>query len=174
MGTGQKNSLGIIGSTEIIRIENIDNVMAKIDTGADSSSVWVSNIQVSKDGVLSFCLFGEENPLYTGETITRRDYKVAMIRNSYGVEQVRYRANLTIEINGQQLETTFTLSNRSNNNYPVLIGRHAISGRFLVDVSKNPPAKPKKRTNIEELRDIFKQDPYEFHRKYMEKRKEIK
>ncbi len=174
MGTKQKNNLGIIGSTEIIKIENIDNVMAKIDTGADSSSVWVSNIQVSKDGVLSFCLFGEKNPLYTGETITRRDYKVAMIRNSYGAEQVRYRANLTIEINGQQLETTFTLSNRSNNNYPVLIGRHAISGRFLVDVSKNPPTKPKKRTNIEELRGIFKQDPYEFHRKYMEKRKEIK
>ena len=32
------------------------DVPAKIDTGADSSSVWASNIRVDKDGVLTFSL----------------------------------------------------------------------------------------------------------------------
>ena len=36
-------------------------VPAKIDTGADGSAVWASNIRVDKNGVLKFSLFGEQN-----------------------------------------------------------------------------------------------------------------
>ena len=39
-----KTDLGIIGSTEYVEIAGIKKVPAKVDTGADSSAVWASNI----------------------------------------------------------------------------------------------------------------------------------
>ena len=53
----------IIGSTEFVNFgERAQKVSAKIDTGADSSAVWASNIRIDKDGVLKFSLFGEGSP----------------------------------------------------------------------------------------------------------------
>ena len=50
----------IIGSTEHVDFgKRAQKVPAKIDTGADSSAVWASNIRIDKDGVLKFSLFGE-------------------------------------------------------------------------------------------------------------------
>ena len=109
-------------------------VPAKIDTGADSSAVWASKIRVSKDGVLKFALFGEGSPYYSGKVFKRTDYKVAIVRSSSGHEQIRYRTHFTIILNGRRIKALFNLSDRSNNQYPVLIGRRTISGKFLVDV----------------------------------------
>ena len=64
--------LDIIGSTELIKVDDIENVPAKIDSGADSSSVWASCIRISKNGILSFRLFNKNSPLYTGKTIKKR------------------------------------------------------------------------------------------------------
>ena len=64
--------LGIIGSSERITIAGIENVPAKIDTGADSSSVWASHIRVTRDGILKFRLFDEGSPYYTGRTLDRK------------------------------------------------------------------------------------------------------
>ena len=45
----------VIGSTEFVDFgERAQKVPAKIDTGADSSAVWASNISIDKDGVLKF------------------------------------------------------------------------------------------------------------------------
>ncbi len=163
------NSLEIIGSTEYIEIAGIKNIPAKIDTGADSSSIWVSHLQVSQDGTLSFCLFDEDSPLYTGKTIKRQNFQVVMVRNSSGYEQIRYRTHLPISIKGHKIKATVTLSDRSNNNFPVLIGRRAISGKFLVDVSKNRPKNTRNKTNIKQIQKHLAENPYEFHRKYIKK-----
>ena len=50
----------IIGSTEFVNFgERAQKIPAKIDTGADSSAVWASDIHIDKDGALKFSLFGE-------------------------------------------------------------------------------------------------------------------
>lgn len=157
----------IIGTNALIRVERVSNVPAKIDTGADSSSVWASNIQVTKDGILEFSLFGPESPLYTGQILRRKDYKVAVVRSSNGAEQIRYRTHITLTIGGRRVVAFCTLSDRTANNFPVLIGRRTIKNRFIVDVSKrdltNPPKNPKSRT----LNQEFVRDPYKFHQKYI-------
>lgn len=173
METG-KRKLEIIGSTEYIKVDDIFNVPAKIDTGADSSSVWASHIEVSKEGILSFCLFDKSSPFYTGKPIKRHDYRVVMVRNSSGHEQIRYRTHISLTIKDRKIKALVTLSNRSNNNYPVLIGRRTISHKFLVDVSKNRPKAHPNKTNIKRIQNRLKKDPYEFHRQYIEKGKEIK
>ncbi len=165
-----KTNLGIIGSTERVNVAGIEDIPAKIDTGADSSSIWASHIRMDKDGTLNFRLFDEGSPYYTGKECSRKDYQVAVVRSSSGHEQIRYRTRLRLVLGGRVINALFNLSDRSNNTFPVLIGRRTISRKFIVDVSK-------KRANIKsnsfKTKRIQRQltaDPYEFHRQYIEKR----
>ena len=143
-------------------------VPAKIDTGADGSSVWASKIRVDKDGVLRFALFGEGSPYYNGKIFKRTDYSVAMVKSASGHEIVKYRTHLTITLGGRKIKALFGLSDRSNHNYPVLIGRRTIAGKFLVDTSvgeMKSPAKKQTRTLNEELA----KNPRKFYKKYHQK-----
>lgn len=164
-----KPVLGTIGSTEYVEIAGIPNIPAKIDTGADSSSIWASHIRVTKEGILRFRLFGEGSPFYTGRAFKRTDFKVAVIRSSSGHEQIRYRTHLKTKINGRTVKILFTLSDRSANNFPVLIGRRSISGKFVVDVSKNHTDIRPKNPKTKLVQRRLKEDPYKFHLKYVKK-----
>ena len=138
-----QDKLEIIGSTEYVEVAGIEHVPAKIDTGADSSSLWASQIDVDKEGTLSFVLFDKESPFYTGEVIKRKkdEYEVKIVRSGHGDERIRYRTELMLGVNGHTIHTMFTLANRSRNNFPVLIGRRTLKNKFLVDVSKMAIAK---------------------------------
>lgn len=164
-----KTDLGIIGSTEYVEIAGIKKVPAKVDTGADSSAVWASNINMTEDGVLSFTLFGEKSPLYTGERIETKDFVARMIRSSHGDVQIRYKVKLPLKILNKRLEATFTLANRSRNSFPILIGRQLIEGNYLVDVSKTVVAR-KNRVSSKHLNQELKENPLKFHQKYINSR----
>ena len=155
----EKPVLETIGSTEYVDIEGHKNIPAKIDTGADSSAIWASHIEVDQDGVLHFQLFDTKSPHYTGEIISRRDFRAVVVRNSSGHEQIRYCVRLSLKLSGRKIKATFTLSNRSKNNFPVLIGRRTISGKFLVDVAK------KHVTTLIQSR--LEEDPFLFHQQYV-------
>ena len=171
METGKKSyrKLGVIGSTEHVDVAGIKNIPAKIDTGADSSSIWASHIRVTRDGILKFRLFDEKSPFYTGETFERRDFKIAVIRNASGHEQARYRTHLTMTLKDRKIKVLFSLADRSNNNYPILIGRRSISNKFIVDVSKNHTPIPAKNPKTKIIQRRLKEDPYHFHQKYIKK-----
>lgn len=142
----------------------IAGVPAKIDTGADSSSLWASNISVSKRGVLKFTLFAEGSKYYTGEVIKRTAYRAAVVRSSNGHEQIRYRIEMPVRIAGKRVRVGFYLSDRSNNDFPILLGRRTLNKKFLVDVStKEYTTAPKIKRGIYE--EMIK-DPYAFHKKY--------
>ena len=161
----------IIGSTELVDFgERAQRVPAKIDTGADSSAVWASNIRIDKDGVLKFSIFGEGSPYYNGKIFKRTDYSVAMVRSSSGHEQIRYRTHFTITIKGRKIKALFNLSDRSNNVYPVLIGRRTIAGKFLVDVCERDHVHQYKYTaDNKVLNKELARNPYKFYKKYHQK-----
>lgn len=146
------------------------NVPAKVDTGADSSSVWASNIRVDRDGKLRFSLFGEGSPYYSGKVFVREQFSVSQVRSSSGHQQIRYRVPFTVRVAGKKIRVTFNLSDRSQNIYPVLLGRRSISGKFLVDVSRAEFTEPK-REKTASLRQELQRDPLRFHRKYYKKSK---
>ena len=159
----------IIGSTEFVNFgERAQKVSAKIDTGADSSAVWASNIRIDKDGVLKFSLFGEGSPYYDGKIFKRTDYSVARVRSSSGHEQIRYRTHFWVKISGRKIKMLMNLSDRSKNEFPVLIGRRSISGKFLVDVSRKN-VRRKKLSVTASLNEEIKLNPYEFYKKYHQK-----
>lgn len=167
-----KGDLGIVGSTEYVEIAGIKNIPAKIDTGADSSAIWASGVDVREDGTLVFKLFGKKSPLYTGEELKTRDYKVGSVRSSHGDSQIRYRVKLPLTIAGRTIRATFTLANRSRNNFPVLIGRRGLTGKFVVDVSKSA-VEQKKKVKSMRLTKELKDNPFEFHQKYIRKEEKI-
>ena len=107
-------------------------VPAKVDTGADYSSVWASDIR-EEDGVLSFVLFAPGSPYYSGKVHTSTDYEVTRVKNSFGTVEERYKTRLSLRIEGRRIRVTFSLADRSQNRYPILIGRKTLSGKFLVD-----------------------------------------
>ena len=163
------HNLDTIGSTEYIEVAGVKDVPAKIDTGADSSSIWASHIRVTKEGILRFRLFDEGSPFYTGKAFTRKDFKVAVIRNASGHEQIRYRTHLGITLGGRKIKVLFSLSDRSNNNFPVLIGRRTIANKFLVDVSKKHTPMPPKNPKTKIVQRRLAENPYKFHQKYVKK-----
>ena len=155
--------LNVIGPTEFISVAGIEDVPAKIDTGADTSVIWATNISMAKDGTLEFSFFGPKSPLYTGKVIKTTKYVAKSVRSSHGDAQIRYTVRLPLIIRNKSFVASFTLTDRSLNNYPVLIGKNTLKGRFMVDVSKEHFKTSKTRKLNQEL----KKDPYKFHQKYI-------
>ncbi len=139
-----KDDMKIIG-----RAENIDlldfgtkNIPAKIDTGADTSSIWASDIH-EENNTLYFTLFGKRSTHYTGvqQKFSKADFSLTRIENSFGERELRYKVKLRVKVKGRLIRATFTLADRSKKTYPILIGRKLLSNKFVVDVNKGKPLK---------------------------------
>ena len=156
----------VIGANALITIGGITSVPAKIDTGADSSSVWASDISVTPDGALNFKLFAPESPYYNGRTHHTTDYKVGITRSATGEEQVRYRVHLPVIVAGRRIKVCLTLADRSRNNFPVLIGKRTLRGKFIVDVSQSAVPSPR-NPRTPGLNRELRADPQKFHNQYM-------
>lgn len=128
----------IIGSNAFVDIFSIKNIPAKIDTGADSSAIHASDIKVTRDHILKFKLFAPGSPYYTGKVIKRKDFRVGNYTSSSGHSEIRYRAALPIKLHGRRFRVLFSLTDRSKNKFPVLIGRRTLRNKFIVDVSQRP------------------------------------
>jgi hypothetical protein len=118
------------------------SVTAKVDTGADVSSLWASAIRETDAG-LEFCAFGPSSPQYTGQVITvaKADYRVTRVANSFGHREERFVIQTPIRLKGRRVLATFTLADRSNKTYPMLLGRRLLQGKFVVNVAEGQPLK---------------------------------
>lgn len=164
--TSPAKPLKTIGSTAIVTVGNIEKIPAKVDTGADSSSIWASDVIINDAGQLEFSLLGPSHPLYTGERIISEKFSVQKVRNSTGQITIRYRTSLLTAIKGKKIHINFTLYDRSSNNFPILLGRKSINKKFLVDVSRTAVKRPQSMDNTG-LNNELKADPHAFHKKYM-------
>lgn len=136
------DTLTTIGRAEQIQLVDFDdhNITAKVDTGADISSIWASDI-TDKNGTLSFVLFGPKSPYYSGKVVRLRkpNYRRTRIANSFGTRELRYVVQLRVQIHGRTIKTIFSLADRSSKTYPILLGRRLLNKKFLVDVSQGQP-----------------------------------
>lgn len=134
--------LTTIGRAERIQLPDHgeQRIPAKVDTGADVSSIWASEI-VEQDGVLSFVLFARGSQYYTGQNIVvpRGGFHMTQVLNSFGHCETRYAVKLPVRILGRRFKASFTLADRSGKIYPILIGRRLLKNKFIVDVSRGEP-----------------------------------
>lgn len=163
-----KNKKKTIGRLEYINIPELglNNVVAKIDTGAYRGAIHATDIQevVGDSGkkelhfsVLDFYTDNMANLDDTEPTESTEstespesadipelkktshvvtDYKEKKFRGTKTDLHDRYVIPITIEIAGESLEAELSLTDRRELRYPVLIGRRALKHRFLVDVNK--------------------------------------
>ena len=135
-------ALTVVGRVERVNLPSLDfkKVPAKIDTGADSSSIWCSKLEFTDNG-LECVFFGKDSPFYTGKKVTFENSKVDLTRiaNSFGHKELRYKVKIPMVIKDRTINATFTLTDRSTKLYPILIGRSTLQRKFLVDVSKGTP-----------------------------------
>ena len=148
-------SFPIIGRAENIDIVGhaVVAVPAKVDTGADTSGIWASQISLDADG-LHFVLFAAGSPYYSGQVITlpAGQYKVTRVASSFGHKEVRYVVKLPIRVRGRRVLTSFTLADRSTRTYPVLLGRRFLHKKFVVDVSQGTPLLKEERAKKRQMR----------------------
>lgn len=112
------------------------DIHAKIDTGAYNCSLHCSRVEVI-DGKLEFVLLDEEHPEFTGMKYVFTKFKQREIKNSFGEAELRYVIKTSIRIYHHLIRAEFSLSNRGNLKFPVLLGRKILRDRFLIDVTKN-------------------------------------
>lgn len=167
--------MSIVGCTEFIDINSrYKHVPSKVDTGADTSSIWASDIKINKQGNLEYKLFAKQSDLYDGHVfkIKKGNFTVKFLHTSTGEENIRYQVVMPIVLAKHKFKASFTLADRSKNSMPVLIGRRALTGKFLVDVQINNT----KRTisydkDQKKLRAEFEKNPHKFHNEYIEQEK---
>lgn len=129
----------LIGMTDFVDFPDLGlfDVQVKVDTGAYTSALHCKNVRLVKSGtkkILHFLLIDktgkDARPFYSDQFSQR------MIRNSFGVSEKRYVIKTRVVLFGRTIQTEFTLADRENLKYPVLLGRKLLRNRFIVDVAQ--------------------------------------
>jgi hypothetical protein len=148
--------LTLIGRVEKVDFPQLDflSVPAKIDTGADASSIW-AHVAKLEGTRLDVIFFGPDSQYYNGvvHSFQTGEYTITRISNSFGQREVRYKLKLKIKVSGRIIIGSFSLANRSNKLYPILLGRSLLHKKFLVDVSKGEPLIKEEKKRKAKLRE---------------------
>lgn len=113
----------------------LENVKAKIDTGANRSAIHCSKIE-HRD------YEGEDSIIFNiplagnGENVSfhSADFIKKKIRSSSGHVEERYIIKTTVILFGKRFRTSFSLTDRTEMKYPILLGRKLLASHFIVDV----------------------------------------
>lgn len=116
---------------------NLENVPAKVDTGANRSSIHCDHIRKVTENGIDYIEFHIPSDLTIGKNIIRTDsFFQRKIKSSTAHVEERYVIFTTVVIFGRSIKTTFSLTDRSEMKYPILLGRRMLHKKFLVDVSQ--------------------------------------
>lgn len=135
------NELGnkhIVGSLELCDLPelSINDLNVRVDTGATTSSLHVDNIdEFERDGE-SWVSFDIHPDIHQVSKIVRREAKVEDVRkikSSTATREKRYVITTTIVMANMRWPIQLTLTDRSEMNYLMLLGREAMQGRLVVD-----------------------------------------
>jgi len=121
--------LKIIGRREFVGFPllNMNQLVAKIDTGAYSNAIHCKYIELKKDK-LYVKFLDDEVHIFS-------DFAQKKIKNSFGEMEERFIIQIIINLEGKKINTRMSLTDRGNMRYPILIGRRLLKRKFLVDVN---------------------------------------
>ncbi len=109
-------------------------ITAKLDTGADTSSLGARIIKRFRRGDGRFVRFSVENPEDGESVVLVRPYsRRVLIRTPSGRQERRVVVEMPVCVGGVQLEIEVSLTDRSALSQPMLIGRSALEGFALID-----------------------------------------
>lgn len=129
-----------IGWKEVVDLPDLElyGIPAKVDTGARTSVLHCSHIQLIKKQRKQYVEFRALDerfgPLANVYVLPFHSERV--IKNSFGQEENRYVIHTRILLFDQFHEIELSLRDRSDMEFPILLGRSFIRKKFLVDVSR--------------------------------------
>ena len=118
----------------------IERVRVKMDTGARTSAIdaFIRELRANPDGtktaVLEVALFRRQPKKIS--VVEAAFIKMARVRNTGGEVVERLLVETTVRIGPVTKRIQLTIANRHSMLSPILIGRKALTGDFIVDVSR--------------------------------------
>ena len=137
--TAGKMHLPIVGAVEWVAVGRSELMMeARIDTGADTTSIHADNIQlVEKDGrrYVRFVLVEPETGRQVRQELRLR--RRVLIKQSNGLRDRRFVVRMWVAVGDARSHIDVNLTDRSDFEYPMLIGRNFLTDSLIVDVSRH-------------------------------------
>lgn len=125
----------------------IELAYAKIDTGADTSTLHARDIRIVGEGEARRVQFTppllrrqsscKEWPEGGVRHVTAPLVEERIVRSSMGEDEVRVIIRTRLVLGSLEFEANFSLASRVGLRFPVLIGRDALEGRTVVDPGRS-------------------------------------
>ena len=139
----QAQNKQIFGWVEKVRLYPADIVIhAKIDSGADYSSLSASDIEKFERGSSKWVRFTIKNRYGHKAVIEKKIVRTARIKRHNADPVERYVIRLGLCMGETYMEEEVNLADRSQFDYQMLIGRSFLSGNVLIDPSSQFTIEP--------------------------------
>lgn len=131
----------VIGSLEMCQLPQlgIKDLQIRVDTGAQTSSLHVDNIERFKIKGKPWVRFDLHPDFYNLTTVVKCEaplHDIRRIKSSNGKSEQRYVIKTPIQLGEQEWKIEITLTDRSDMTYLMLFGREGMKDRVLIDPSQ--------------------------------------
>ncbi len=143
----EKRQMRIIGATATLtEVSSGLSFPARIDTGAATCSLHVEKLEIQDKTAkrvhnvgktARFLLRDKDGKTKWAEAIIAAAVRVKSSSLRSGEYDHRYKVRLTLQWKDFRKEVLVTLNDRTDMEFPLLIGRNFLAGDFLVDVAQN-------------------------------------
>lgn len=137
-----KNSVRLVGWREWVGLPSFGDfkVKAKVDTGARTSAIHATDIEYVEtiDRILiAFTIFPHQDDDRTSFRCQAPLVETRAVTDSGGHKEDRYIVETSIRIGDMEWPIELSLTNRIEMGFRMLLGRHAVRNRFLVDPGRS-------------------------------------
>jgi hypothetical protein len=126
-------------------------IHAKLDTGADSSSIDAQDVEEFTRAGSEWVRFSIVNRYGDKITIENKIHRMALVKRHFGKTQRRKVIRIGICLGETYMQTDVTLINRKNFEYQMLLGRQFLAGNAVVDPAVTYTAEPGCEEKVAEL-----------------------
>lgn len=130
--------LSVVGCVEAIELADLGlELRCRIDTGAKSSALHVAELEPTEDATLvTFVARGARQGRRARARTTLPVHRWAPVRAANGSVETRAFVSIAVRLGGEEFEIEVGLTDRDGMRYPMLLGRSALAGRYLVDPAR--------------------------------------
>lgn len=118
----------------------INSIKAKIDTGARTSALHASDINVYKKNnqdMVAFTIFPIQRNSTKKIKCTAKIHDLRTVKNSGGKQETRITILTELLIGTKSSKIELTLTNRDSMGFRLLLGRTAVKDNFLISPGKS-------------------------------------
>lgn len=144
------SGLRVIGVAEYVDFPDwgVGDLSARIDTGARTSALHVENVRVLAGSRVRFDVRLRRDDPEARVQVETKVSRRAPVRASTGQTESRLFVKAHVRLGGREQQIEVGLVDRRHMQYRMLLGRSALEGRFLVDVTKRYALGPASRAKL--------------------------